>query len=142
MGSSDNDRDKSSVDTPQHLVRITKPLYLGVHEVTQEQYQKVMGKNPSKFKGPSLPVEMVSWEDATEFCKKLSEMDGKNEYRLPTEAEWEYACRAGTTTIYSCGDTLDSRWAWFSNNSDRQTHPVGEEASERLGIVRHAWECI
>ena len=134
MGSPGDAPDKSADEIPQHRVRITKPFYLGINEVTQEQYEEVMDKNPSKFKGSSLPVETVSWEDATQFCKKLSELDGKNNYRLPTEAEWEYACRAGTTTRYSCGDELDSDCAWFSGNSGNQTHPVGEKRPNAWGF--------
>ena len=134
MGSPDDDSGKTDYETPQHLVRITKPFYLGIHEVTQEQYEKVMDKNPSKFKGSSLPVEQVSWEDVTEFCKKLSEMDEEYDYRLPTEAEWEYACRAGTTTIYSCGDKWDPSYAWFDSNSSGKTHPVGLKQPNAWGL--------
>ena len=143
MGSPADDPDKSSDETPQHRVQITKPFYLGIHEVTQEEYQQVMGENPSRFNGPSLPVEQVSWENATEFCRKLSEMDGRNDYRLPTEAEWEYACRAGTTTRYSCGDELDSACAWFVDNSGRKTHPVGEKRPNAWGLYDmhgNVWE--
>ena len=89
----------------QHEVTLTKPFYMGKHEVTQEQWEAVMGKNPSKEKGAKLPVTDVSWEDCQEFIKKLNKKtDGG--YRLPTEAEWEYACRAGTTTAYSFGEKI------------------------------------
>jgi hypothetical protein len=85
-------------EKPQHLVRITQPFYLGIHEVTQEQYARVIGRNPSHFKGAQLPVETVSWEEAVEFCARLSALPAEKAagraYRLPTEAEWEYACRA------------------------------------------------
>ena len=91
-----------------HEVTLTQPFNMGVHEVTQDQYEQVMGVNPSKSKGGNKPVEVVSWEDAVEFCRKLSELPAEKEagnvYRLPTEAEWEYACRAGTTTKYSFGN--------------------------------------
>jgi formylglycine-generating enzyme required for sulfatase activity len=87
----------------QHEVTITKPFYMGVHEVTQSQWRAVMGNNPSYFKGDDNPVEMVSWDDAMEFCRKLSSKSGRK-VRLPTEAEWEYACRAGTATAYYSGD--------------------------------------
>jgi formylglycine-generating enzyme required for sulfatase activity len=90
-----------------------------------------MGTNPSKFKAPQNPVEQVSWTDAVEFCRKLSELPSEKSagyvYRLPTEAEWEYACRAGTTTAYSFGDS-GSRlgdYAWYDKNSGKTTHPVG-----------------
>ncbi|MFM8397484.1 MAG: formylglycine-generating enzyme family protein, partial [Pirellula sp.] len=114
----------------QHEVTISEDYYLGVTEVTQEQYEKVMGKNPSYFKGNKVqgessnhPVEQVSWEDAVEFCKKLSELPEEKKagrfYRLPTEAEWEYACRAGTKTAYSFGaDQIALKdFDWFGDNS-------------------------
>ena len=143
MGSPRDDPIIEDDESPQHLVRITRPFYLGVHEVTQEQYQKVMGENPSRFKGPALPAETVSWNDATSFCSKLSEMDPDFDYRLPTEAEWEYACRAGTTTRYSCGDALDPQYAWFDDNSDEKTHPVGQTLPNAWGLYDmygNVWE--
>ena len=89
-----------------HPVILTKGFYLGKYEVTQEQYKKVMGNNPSQFKGDKLPVEMVSWNDAVAFCEELTKKERNRgwEFALPTEAQWEYACRAGTTTPYSWGD--------------------------------------
>jgi len=109
-----------------HTVTLTKAFDLGVYEVTQEQYEAVMGRNPSFFKGPLKPVEQVSWDDAVEFCRKLSALQAEKKagyvYRLPTEAEWEYACRAGTTSEYSFGDS-DSElgaYAWFGDNSGDQ----------------------
>jgi formylglycine-generating enzyme required for sulfatase activity len=127
-----------------YTVRLTKPFYLGVTEVTQEQYEKVMGENPSQFKGASNPVERVSWDDATEFCKKLSAEEGKT-YRLPTEAEWEYACRAGTTTKFSFGDDASQlgNYAWFRDNSGRKTHPVGQKKPNSWGLYDmhgNVWE--
>jgi len=142
---------------PQHTVRITKPFYLGVYEVTQTEYEKVMGKNPSCFsKGGRAadrvsgkdtsrhPVEYVSWEDAVEFCKKLSAKEGKT-YRLPTEAEWEYACRAGTTTLYGFGDDPASlgEYAWYRENSGKKTHPVGKKKPNDWGLYDmhgNVWE--
>ena len=124
----------------QHRVSITKPFYLGVTEVTQEQYQKVMGTNPSNFKGPQNPVETVRWADAVEFCRKLSAMPAEKTaghvYRLPTEAEWEYACRSGTTTAYSFGDDASrlGDYGWFEGNMDLKTHPVGEKKPNAWGL--------
>lgn len=116
MGSPAHEEDRGS-DEQQHRERIAKPFYLGVYEVTQSEYERVMGTNPSVFKMASgrdtslFPVENVSWEDAVEFCCKLSAMSGERsagrEYRLPTEAEWEYACRAGTTTPFHFGSRLN-----------------------------------
>jgi formylglycine-generating enzyme required for sulfatase activity len=87
----------------QREVTLSKPFYMGAYEVTQAQYEAVMGTNPSRYKGPTNPVETVSWDDAAEFCKKLSSKTSRA-VRLPTEAEWEYTCRAGTQTAFSFGD--------------------------------------
>ncbi|MGM0490864.1 MAG: formylglycine-generating enzyme family protein [Planctomycetota bacterium] len=121
-------------ERPQHKVQITKAFYLGVHEVTQRQYEEVMGEDQSRFEGLSRPVERVSWEDAATFCKKLSDMANGENYRLPTEAQWEYACRAGTTTRYNSGNQLDPLYAWFRENSYTQTHPVGEKEPNAWGL--------
>lgn len=121
-------------ERPQHKVRITKAFYLGIHEVTQRQYREVMGRDPSRFKGDVRPVERVSWEDAALFCRRLSGMADCEHYRLPTEAEWEYACRAGTTTRYSCGNQLSPECAWFKKNSYSQTHPVGAKQPNAWGL--------
>ena len=123
-----------------HKVTLTKPFGLGVYEVTQEQYQQVMGTNPSKFKAPQNPVEQVSWNDAVEFCRKLSALPAEKSaghvYRLPTEAEWEYACRAGTTTKYSFGDSESELgdYAWYDKNSGGTTHPVGGKKPNGWGL--------
>ena len=135
-------------------MRITRPFYLGVTEVTQGQYQAVMGDNPSYFKGSDdLPVEQVSWSDAVKFCNKLSEREdrkpcyriegntvtiaGGNGYRLPTEAEWEYACRAGTARRrYSFGD--DERLAGRVSHGTTRT-PVREDPPGRSEDSRNAW---
>ena len=105
MGSHASEEGRDTIET-QHVVILTKPFYMGKYEVTQEQWETVMGNNPSiGTKGGTLPVTDVSWEDCQEFIKKLNGIT-KGKYRLPTEAEWEYACRAGTTTAYSVGDIL------------------------------------
>jgi len=131
---------------PQHRVRLSKPFYLGSYEVTQEEYERVIGHNPSSFTkhrwrtGESavedtrrFPVEMVSWEEATEFCRAMSSMAperaAQRTYRLPAEAEWEYACRAGSRSVYGFGDNEADleHYAWFSKNSARRSHRVGEK---------------
>ncbi len=119
-----------------HEVMLTKPFKMGVHEVTQTQYERLMGVNPSHFKGADNPVHRVSWNDAVDFCRKLSELPSEkaagNVYRLPTEAEWEYACRAGTNTKYSFGDDASDleQYAWYDENSGKETHALG--ASSRM----------
>jgi hypothetical protein len=101
----------------QHRVKLTKGFYMGVHLVTQEQWQAVMGSNPSHFKGEyNLPVEQVSWGDCQEFLRRLSEKEG-TEYRLPTEAEWEYACRAGTTSMFCFGEMISTEQANYDGTS-------------------------
>ena len=100
---------------PQHRVKITNGFFMGSAEVTQAQYMAIMGTNPSHFKGEGNPVESVSWNDAVEFCKRLSEKEGKK-YRLPTEAEWEYACRAGTTTPFHTGETISTSQAHYDGH--------------------------
>lgn len=124
MGSPPSERGRDSDEGPVHTVRIDKPFFMGVHEVTQEQYQKVMGTNPSKYTGAKLPVHMVSWHEAKEFCEKLSNMSGER-FRLPTEVEWEYACRAGSTTAYYWGNSYDERYAWTLRNSRGAIQEVG-----------------
>jgi formylglycine-generating enzyme required for sulfatase activity len=120
-------------ERPIHKVKITRPFYIGVYEVTQKQYEEVMAKNPSEFKGPNRPVENVTWDDAVLFCKKLSEKEGVK-YRLPTEAEWEYACRAGTKTEFYCGDRIDVGYAWYKTNSEAKTHDVGQKKPNAWGL--------
>ena len=131
-----------------HKVTISKEYWLGVYEVTQGQYEKVMGGNPSHFQGRDIrksdssmhPVEQVHWDDAVEFCKRLSELPEEVKagriYRLPTEAEWEYACRAGSKTAYSFGESSKSlgAYAWFTENSNEHTYPVGEKNPNAWGI--------
>jgi formylglycine-generating enzyme required for sulfatase activity len=132
MGSNDGE----SNEKPVHTVKISKGYYMGIYEVTQEQYRKVMGTNPSAFKGEdNLPVEQVCWDDTIEFCKRLSQKEGKT-YRLPTEAEWEYACRAGTTSKFSFGDSESQLvdYAWYSQNSGNKTHPVGSLKPNAWGL--------
>jgi len=127
---------------PVHKVRITKPFYIGVHEVTQEQYEKVMKTNPAEFKGPRRPVEKVLWNDAQEFCRRLSTLENKP-YRLSTEAEWEYACRSGTSTEYYWGKSFDPQYAWSPQNSSDATHDVGTKLPNDWGLhdmIGNVWE--
>jgi formylglycine-generating enzyme required for sulfatase activity len=118
-----------------HRVNIEKPFYIGVTEVTQGQWKSVMGNNPSFFQGDdSHPVENVSWEDCQAFLRKLSQTEG-TEYRFPTEAEWEYACRAGSPTNFCFGDEESTlrEYAWYISGSGRKTHPVRQRRA-------NAWE--
>jgi formylglycine-generating enzyme required for sulfatase activity len=127
-----------------HEVTISKSFYMGATEVTQGQYQAIMGTNPSHFKGATNPVETVSWNDAAEFCKKLSKMTGRA-VRLPTNAEWEYACRAGSTTPFFFGTSEADLgdYAWYSKNSGGTTHPVGQKKPNAWGLYDtygNVWE--
>jgi len=135
MGSPASERDRQDNET-QHSVTISKAFWLGQTEVTQAEWQAVMGTNPSAFKGDlNRPVETVSWDDAQEFCRRLSQKTGMT-FRLPTETEWEYACRAGTTTAYSFGSDparlVD--YAWFDDNAGRSTHPVATKKPNAWGL--------
>jgi sulfatase modifying factor 1 len=139
MGSPEDEKDREDNET-QHEVTLTQGFYLGKHEVTQEQWGKVMGSNPSHFKGATLPVERVSWNDAMHFCKKLTQMEkaaGRlpegHAYTLPTEAQWEYACRAGTTTVFSFGDEITPKQANYDKNVDKTT-PVGTYLANAWGF--------
>ena len=140
MGSEESDDEK-----PIHEVTITKPFYMGKYQVTQEQWQALMGSNPSNFKGKTNPVEQVSWDDCQGFLKKLkSKLTGLTPV-LPTEAEWEYACRAGSTTKYCFGDEPKDLgdYAWYSGNSNDRTHPVGKKKPNAWGLYDmhgNVWE--
>lgn len=121
---------------PVHRVKLASDFYMGKYEVTQKQWRDVMGTDPSYFKGDDLPVEKVSWDDALEFIKKLNEKEGITKYRLPSEAEWEYAARAGTKSKYSFGDDQSSLgvYAWFYENSGKKTHEVGQKKPNPWGL--------
>ena len=127
----DDDEDEQ----PAHEVTLSKPYYMSKYPVTQEQYQEMMGTNPSVFKGSKNPVEWVLWDDAQEFCNKLSTQT-KQTVGLPTEAQWEYACRAGTQTNFYSGDTEDDlkRVALYEANSSGTTHPVGQKEANAFGL--------
>ena len=133
--------DSYSDESPVHQVTFASGFYMGRYEVTQAQWQKVMGNNPSSDKscGENCPVEKVSWDDAQEFIKKLNAMNDGYTYRLPSEAEWEYACRAGTTGD-DAGD-LDSM-AWYGKNSDDKMHPVGQKQPNAWGLYDMHGKCV
>jgi len=169
MGSPTSEANRYDDET-QHQVTISKGFYMGKYEVTQEQYQAVIGVNPSYFSSDPAsgevqakrPVENVTWYDAVEFCNKLSERESLTSvytitgrtpatgypitsatvtvnwnasgYRLPTEAEWEYACRAGTTTAYNTGNTISDSTGWYSSNSNSRTHEVGKKPPNAWGL--------
>jgi formylglycine-generating enzyme required for sulfatase activity len=133
MGSPTNEA-KRGIDETQHQVTLSD-FQIGKYEVTQKQWTSIMGSNPSNFKGDNLPVEQVSWNDVQQFIQKLNQKTGKT-YRLPTEAEWEYAAKGGSTAggqIYSGGNNRDEV-AWYSSNSGSKTHPVGQKMANALGI--------
>jgi len=163
MGSPEDEEGRFDDET-QHWVKLTEPFYMGVYPVTQGEWELVMGENPSHFKpeipegmmpvgegdGPPnmLPVENVSWEDCQVFLKKLAELEGMPEgsFRLPTEAEWEYTCRAGATDGPYAKRVSDDEFAevaWFYDNSDNKTHPVGLKKPNNWGLydmLGNVWE--
>ncbi len=125
-------------EKPAHSVTLTRPFYMGKYTITQAQYEALMGTNPSIFKNVQGPVENVSWNDAAEYLKKLNTLlhDPAFNAILPTEAQWEYACRAGTQTRFNSGDRdsdLDAA-GWFKNNSGGKTHPVGGKKANAFGL--------
>jgi formylglycine-generating enzyme required for sulfatase activity len=123
MGSQENERGIDYLELLQHRARVS-PFFLGRYPVTQEQYEVVMGKNRSYFKGANRPVEQVTWHDATEFCWRLSQKTGRV-YRLPSEAEWEYACRGGTTTPFSFGETITTDLVNYNGKLTYRSAPKG-----------------
>jgi formylglycine-generating enzyme required for sulfatase activity len=151
MGSPASEAERSA-DEAQHRVTLTKGFFMGVYPVTQAQWRAVMGDNPSRFEGDDRPVEMVSWEDCQKFCRKLAAQEGKA-CRLPSEAEWEYACRAGTTTPFSFGETISTDQVNYDGNYPygkgrkgkcrQETTPVGTFPANAWGLCDmhgNVWE--
>ena len=129
MGTSQN-------DPPVHTVKLTKPFYIGKYKVTQEQWLAVMRENRSHFNGPKHPVENVSWEDCQRFLMMLNTKANGQTFSLPTEAQWEYACHAGSPDEYCFGDDANdlAQCGWYLKNSMRRTHPVGELKPNNWGL--------
>jgi len=142
MGCSEGDRECYAEEKPEHRVSITRPFEMGKFQVTQAQYEAVRTVNPSYSQGPNLPVEGVSWEDAQKFCEALNGKRDGYLYRLPTEAEWEYAARAGDS---SCRYGPLVEIAWFHDNSGGKTHPVGQKKPNGFGLydtLGNVWEWV
>jgi formylglycine-generating enzyme required for sulfatase activity len=147
MGSPEGEAGRWKNEGPQHPVTLTQGFWMGKYPVTKAQYRVVMGKNPSKCKRKRHPVEQVSWYQAVEFCRKLTERERRTGklpsgwvYRLPSEAEWEYAARAGSTGVrYGALDEI----AWYEDNSGRETHEVGGKKPNAWGLydmLGNVWE--
>jgi formylglycine-generating enzyme required for sulfatase activity len=136
MGSPDTVQQAWDSEKPVHRVTISKPFYMGKYEVTQSQWQAVMGDNPSQFEGANRPVESVSWEDVQTFIRTLNQKAGYEACRLPTEAQWEYAARAGSTTIYHFSDDPAhlGDHAWYEENAGGYTHSVGQKKPNAWGL--------
>lgn len=133
MGSPADEKDRNS-DEGIHLVEIKDPFYLGIYEVTQAQWRAVMGNNPSCFKGDDRPVEQVSWNDVSVFIRKLNAREATDKYRLPKEAEWEYACRSGTNSPFSFGNCLSTKEANYNGNYPYQGCLKGEYLGKTLPV--------
>ena len=152
MGSPSGEKHRRDWEGPQTKVTISRGFLMSKYEVTQAQYKAVVGTNPSHFKGDNNPVETVSWGEAESYCAKFTtkekaagRLPGGYAYRLPTEAEWEYACRAGTTTRFSYGDDGSQlgEYAWYRSNSSNTTHPVGQKKPNGWGLYDmhgNVWE--
>jgi formylglycine-generating enzyme required for sulfatase activity len=144
MGSPLREKERGNNEI-QHQVAISNSFYMQTTEVTQAQWYAVMGDNPSHFKGADLPVDRVSYKDIEGFIQKLNKIDKAAKYRLPTEAEWEYACRAGSKTAFCFGDEASrlGEYAWYKGNAGDQTHPVGKKKRNAWGLYDmhgNVWE--
>jgi formylglycine-generating enzyme required for sulfatase activity len=143
MGSDDGQDDEK----PRHSVTISQDVYMGVFEVTQGQWEQLMDTNPSTFTDPFLPVETITWHDAQTFIERLNARESTTLYRLPTEAEWEYAARGGTQTPYSFGDTTDdvAAHAWYLVNANQRTMTIGRKTPNPFGlhdVHGNVWEWV
>ena len=132
MGSTPDETGRQKSEGPERIVNVPA-FFMGKFEVTQEQYQQIIGKNPSGFQGKNRPVERVSWNDAIEFCKKLSQKTGRT-YRLPSEAEWEYACRAGTTMPFYFGETITTDLVNYNGDGNYGAAPKGKNRGETTNV--------
>jgi len=144
MGSRESEEGHTPHESPQHLVKIARPFYIGKYEVTGAQWQAIMGENPSWYPGDELPVNKVSWLECQDFCMFMSRQVGRK-VRLPTEAEWEYACRAGTDTRFSFGSSREALgdYGWYEENSPRKPNPVGQKKPNPWGLYDmhgNVWE--
>lgn len=136
MGAPEDETYSDRNERPTHEVTISNAYYMGVCEVTQQQWEEIMGSNPSGFIGDDLPVERVSWTEANKFIALLNEKEATDTYRLPTEAEWEYAARADTSSAYSFGDDPEmlADYGWYKDNSEDMTHAVGTKKANFWGL--------
>ena len=147
MGSCSEEKDRLDCEYPVHKVTIKNSFYLGKSSVTQKQWKKIMGNNPSHFKGEDRPVEMISWKEVQAFVQKLNAKESTDKYRLPSEAEWEYACRAGTQTRYFFGDDESklNEYAWYAENSGSKTHSISQKKPNPWGLYDvhgNVWEWV
>jgi formylglycine-generating enzyme required for sulfatase activity len=132
MGSPENEAGRYDDESPQHQVTVPS-FFIGKYPLTQAQYQAIMGDNPAYFKGNNRPVEKVSWHDAVAFCQKLSQKTGKN-YKLPSEAQWEYACRAGTTTPFYFGESITPDLVNYNGNYTYAAAPKGKYREQTTDV--------
>ena len=144
MGSAYPEQSRANDEGPVRRIKISRPFYIGRYEVTHAQWKAVMGYTLSHLKDPDVPADGIHWSHAVDFCRRMSESQFET-FRLPTEAEWEYACRAGTVTAYSYGNNPShlAQFAWFNSNSYHKTHPVGQKNPNAFGLYDmhgNVWE--